>query len=478
MLGGIFGLLVAVWWNDAMIATIPEELPYWMRVDVDARVLLFTVALSILTGLVFGALPALRASRAELQAVLKEGGRGASGGPGGVRLRGLLVGGQLALSMVLLVGAALMLRSFLAVARADAGFDIDHMLTARAYVTGTRYDDVELRKAYFTTAVSRLRALPGVAAVAATSAVPTDDGGPAVPVVLEGQAVQPGEELMASLFVSGPELFDALGTPLRAGRAFTAQEAADSAAAVVIVGQRLAEQLWPGAEAVGRRVRLPAVDSTALFTVVGVARDLVYEEFGERTPQSFRQLYLPYGRRPSRYMAFLVRTHGDPAALAAPLRQTLRGLDPTLPTWDVHTMAERRELTSWQYGLFGRIFTSFGVLALVLAAVGLYGVMAYSVAQRVHELGVRLALGADPGSVQRLVVREGLRVAMGGTVVGLVAAVAATRAMRGLLFGVAPGDPLSFLLVAPILLLVALLACWIPARRVARIDPLLALRSE
>jgi putative ABC transport system permease protein len=476
--GGGLGILVAVWWNDAMLAWIPEELPYWLRVDVDARVLLYTLGISVLTGLVFGALPAIRASRPDLHHVLKDGARGSAGGGAGQRLRDVLVGGQIALSVVLLVAAALMTRSFLNVRRADPGFDAAPLLTARAYMAGQRYDSVAVRAAFLARAVDELGALPGVQAVAATTAIPTDDGGPSTPLVLDGRPVAPGEELIVTTYGSTPGLFDALGVALLAGRPFTSEEAADPAARVVILGRTLAEQLWPGGEAIGRRVRLPLVDSVASFTVVGVAPEIVYEEFGEVTAQSRRQVHLPYARTPYRFMALLVRGPADPRLLAAGVRQTMRTLDPTLPTFDVRTMAEVRHVTSWSWRLFGQVFGTFGVLALFLAAIGVYGVMAYAVSQRVHEIGIRMALGADAGSVRRLVLGRGVVVTLVGTVVGIGGALLAARAMTALLFGVGAADPLSFVVVPLVLAAVALLACWLPARRATLIDPLVALRSE
>jgi putative ABC transport system permease protein len=474
--GGLLGLLIAFWFIDAMLASIPEELPYWLHVDIDPIVLAYAVAVSVATGLIFGLMPAVRASRTDLQQTLKDGGRGTSGG-GGNRLRGALVSGQVALSLVLLVSASLMMRSFLAVGSADSGFDPAPLLTARTYMAGDRYAGVDARADFLASGVDRLQGLPGVVAAAATSAIPTDDGGSKMPVVAEGQPRAAGDELIGSVIASTPGLFDALGTPLRAGRTFTARETADSASMVVIVNRELAAQLWPGAEPIGRRIRLPLVDSVAWLTVVGVAPDIVYDEFGESTAASRRQVHLPYGRMPRRYMGLVVRSQGAAGVPAAGLREAMRAIDPALPTFDVRTMDEVRRSTTWNYALYGRIFSVFSAIALLLAAIGIYGVVAYAVSQRTHEIGVRMALGADSRGVQRLIVMQGARMVAAGLAIGLVAAIAAGRAVSGLLYAVPPTDPLSFVLVPLVLAAVALLACWVPARRATRVSPVTALRA-
>ena len=245
-----------------------------------------------------------------------------------------------------------------------------------------------------------------------------------------------------------------------------------------MLGEALAERLFPGGRALGQRVRLAEVSDSTWFTVVGVAPNLLYEEVGEETPQSRLQVHLPFGRTPRRVMVLMVRADGTPAAVAGPVRAAVRAADPTLPAFDVRTMAEVRRFTTWPHRVFSATFASFALIALVLAAVGVYGVMSYHVSQRVRAIGVRLALGASPTAVLGEVLRHGLGLAVGGIAVGLVGALAVGRAMAGVLYGVGATDGVVLLGVPLVLGGVALLACYLPARRATRIDPLLALRSE
>ncbi|HEX7243824.1 MAG TPA: ABC transporter permease, partial [Longimicrobiaceae bacterium] len=442
--GGTLGTLVAVWWIDWTTSRIPEELPYWMSLGVDWRVLLFTLALSLVTGVVFGGLPAVRASRPDLTASLKDGGRGSSGGPERGRLRSTLVAGEIALALVLLVGAGLMTRSFLSAVSADLGFDTRPLLSLRTSLTGERYASTAARAEAFGRLEERIRALTGVTDAAWTTALPGDDGGVGSTAVAEGQPRAPGEETSVRYLGVTPGFFATLGNGLVSGRTFTALEAVDSTARVAVVGRTLAGQLWPGTEAVGRRFTLALGDSAVRFTVVGVAPDVHLEEVGEDSPQARRQVYLPYGVAGWRLMTLLVRAQGDPAAVAPAVRREVRAADPTLPVWDVRTLEEYRAFTNWDRRLFGEVFASFGLLALVLAGVGVYGVMAYSVSQRTHEIGVRLALGAAARDVLRLVVGSGAGVAAAGVGVGLLLAWGASRAMRSILYGVGAGDPVTF----------------------------------
>jgi predicted permease len=473
--GGALGVFIANAWTRWTVSRIPEELPYWIRFDVDGTVLAFTLGLSALTGIVFGIVPALRATGGDVQQTLRDGGRGASGGRS--RLRGALVVGQISLALVLLVGATLMIRSFVAASRAELGFDTSKVLTARIYLAGERYTPQAARAGFLNAASERIAALPGVRAAAATNAIPGDDGGEMIGVEAEGAPRPRGGELTGELFGGTPGLWDALGTPLVAGRAFTATEGADTAATAAVVSQALATRLWPGRGALGRRFRI-STEKDVWFTVVGVSRDLHYEEVGEQTPESKRQVFLPAARLPYRTFAFLVRTEGPPAAAAAATRRELRALDSTLPTFDVRTMDEVRNYTTWTQRLWASLFGSFGTLALVLAAVGVYGVMAYTVSQRTREIGIRMALGARGGDIVRRVVGEGAVLAGTGVALGMVGALGAARLMRGALYGVAPVDPFAFLAIPLLLAGVALLASWLPARRASRVDPMVALRAE
>jgi predicted permease len=473
--GGALGVFIANAWTRWTVSRIPEELPYWISFEVDRTVLAFTLVLSTLTGIVFGLVPALRATGGDVQQTLRDGGRGASAGRG--RLRGSLVVGQISLALVLLVGATLMIRSFVAASRADLGFDTSKVLTARIYLAGERYSPRAARAGFLDAAAQRIAGLPGVRAAAATTAIPGDDGGETIVVEAEGSPRPRGAEVTGGLLGGTPGLWDALGTPLIAGRSFSAAEGADTAATAAVVSQALARRLWPGTGALGRRFRI-ASRKGEWFTVVGISRDLHYEEVGEETPQSRLQVYLPAARLYNRTFAFLVRTDGPPAAAAAGARRELRALDSTLPTFDVRTMDEVRQFTTWAQRLWASLFGSFGTLALVLAAVGVYGVMAYTVSQRTREIGIRMALGARGGDIVRRVVGEGAVLAAAGVGLGMIGAFGAARLMRSALYGVQPVDPVAFLAIPLLLAGVALLASWLPARRAARVDPMVALRSE
>jgi predicted permease len=473
--GGALGTAIAIGWTKWTVSRIPEELPYWIRFEVDGTVLAFTFLLSSVTGVVFGAIPALRATGGDVQQTLRDGGRGASGGRS--RLRSVLVVGQLSLALVLLVGATLMIRSFVAASRADLGFDTSHVLTARVYLAGDRYTPRASRAAFLNAAAERISAIPGVQAAAATNAIPGDDGGQPVELEAEGAPRARGDELTGELFGGTAGLWTALGTPLAAGRPFTAAESGDTAATAAIVSQELAKRLWPNGDAMGRRLRL-ADDGGEWLTVVGIARNLHYEEVGEATPRSRLQLFLPAARLHNRTYALLVRTEGDPAPAAAAVRREMRALDATLPTFDVRTMDEVRRYVTWPQQLWASLFGSFGTLALVLAAVGVYGVMAYTVSQRTREIGIRIALGARGADIVRRVVGEGAVLTAAGVGLGMLGALGAAQLMRGALYGVAPVDPVAFLAIPLLLASVALLASWLPARRASRVDPMVALRAE
>jgi putative ABC transport system permease protein len=476
--GGALGILVAQWYIDHQLASIPEEIPYWVQITLDPLVLAYTLGLSVLTGVVFGTLPALRATRHDLHATLKAGGR-AGVGRERARLRAGLVVAQVSLAVVLLVGAALMVRSFVAMRLFDAGVDRGHLLTLRTHLAGERYDAVAARADFYARLAQRLEALPGVRRAAASSVIPAEDGGMTAALVVEGQAVQPGDELMVTTMGEMPGALDAIGASLLAGRDFTAQEVADTAASVAIVNRELAERLWPGQSALGRRVRVrPVGREWMTVTVVGLAPDVTYEEFIEQSPEDRLQVHVPYARLPFRGMGVMVRTDGEPGAVAAAVRRELRALDATLPAFDVRTMDEILAFTTWPYKLYGKSFGLFGGLALVLAAVGVYGVVAYTVAQRRHEIGVRMALGARAATVAREIVRGAARLAVPGVLVGLAGALALSRLLRGALYGISTTDLATFAGVPAVIVGVALVASWLPARRAARVDPATALRSE
>jgi putative ABC transport system permease protein len=476
--GAAVGVALAAWALDVMIASFPEELPYWLRVEIDGRVLLFTAVLSLLTAIAFGLVPALGASRPDLTLDLKDGARGAAGSPRQRRLQGALVAGQVALCLALLVGANLLIRSFLEMQAADGGFDVERLVTLRVYLAGDAYDPVEAKAAFFRRAVEALRALPGVTAAAATTSIPTDDGGFAVRMVAEGQTTAPGEETGVSMIGTTPGLFETLGARLQEGRTFTESETETARSEVAIVNRGLAARFWPGQSAVGRRLGLVQPGGTRWLTIVGVAPEVHYEEFGEETAQSQLNVYVPYARLGWRTMGLLVRTEGSAAALVGSVRQAVRSLDASLPAYDVRTMSEVRAYTTWEQRFFGEMMGAFATSALFLACLGVYGVLAYTVGRRAREIGVRMALGARPTDVTRLVVGEGAVLAALGVAGGLLLSTGVARMLAGSLYGVSAADPWTFVEMAAFLGASVLLASWLPARRAARIDPMAALRQD
>lgn len=474
--GGGLGLLLGSWATELLVRSWPEELPYWVRTDLDWRIVAFTAGAAALAALVSGLVPALRSSRPDVVSALRDGAR-SSTSPGQQRLQSTLVVGQIALSLALLAGAGLMIRSFLRLQEAPSGMREQGLLTLRFYVAGDAYDHVEARAELLRRIEERLGALPGIAAAAATSSIPTDDGGHPVRLLVDGRPVPKGEEPGAILIVASPPLFQTLGAPLLEGRAFDAAEHASPRAEVAVVNDALARRFLPGG-AVGRRIGVVDGDVTRWLRIVGVAPDLQYEEFGEETAQSRFHVYVPYAGRPYRTMALAVRTTTPPRAQADAVRGVLRGLDPGLAAWDVRTMEEVRAHTTFEQRFFGRLMGAFAAQALLLACLGVYGVLAHAVSRRSQEIGVRLALGARPLDVLGLVLRRGAWLGLAGTALGLLLALGVGRALQGILYGVAPFEPGYLLLLAVVLLAVVLAASLLPARRAAAVDPLVSLRVE
>ncbi len=476
--GGALGCLVAVWGLDAFASSFPEDLPYWIQMSLDGRVLGFILTLMVAVGVGVAIVPALRATRGELLAGLTEAARGATESAGTLRGQWTLIAGQVALSLTLLVGAQLLIRSFLAMDRADGGFDVSRLVTLRVYLAGDAYDPPSAKAAFFREATERLRALPGVADAAATSAIPTDDGGHAARAVVEGRPVAPGEEQGVTVVGITPTFHATLGAPLLAGRSFTSEEEAPDGPAAAIVSRALAERLFPRGDALSRRIGLVDDAGTAWHTVVGIAPPVHFEEFGDETTTSALNVFLPYGRLGWRGMAFIVRTEGEPATAAGSIRTTLRGLDPGVATFDLRTMREVRGFTTFEQRLFAEMLGSFAVVAVFLAALGIYGLVAYGVGRRTREIGIRMALGARAAQVLGLLTSQALAAAAVGLVVGLGLALGTARALQSALFGVQAFEALAFAGLGLLLLAVAGVASLIPARRALRIDPARALRAD
>lgn len=470
--GGLAGLAVAHVWVRLLGAGAPPDMAFWIRVVVDRAALLYALGISVLTGLLFGVLPALQAARDSMSEELRQSGRGATHLRG--TMRSSLVVAEVALSVVLLISAALMVKSFLQLQIADPGFDDRQMLSMRVNLAGDRYDDLAVRAQYFDAAAEQIAALPGVVAATATGAIPADDGGGAARVFPTGTG-NVDESFFANVIPSTPDFFATLDVELLDGRRFTRAESDERMGDVAIVGQTLARRLWPDGDAVGRSLTL---GSTREYRVVGIAPDLQYEEFGEDMEGARLQLHLPYAVGSWRAMAFLIRGSGDPGALVNPVRDVLQRIDATQAPYDILTMPERRAATTSEHQLLGASFAAFGLMAVVLAVCGVYGVIAHSVAQRTQEIGVRIALGARPRDVLRQVVLGAMRLATVGVLFGLAGAVLFTRGMGGILYGINPTEPLIFGSVGVGLLAAATAAALLPARRAAGVDPTEALRAD
>jgi predicted permease len=475
--GALLGWFLAGLGVEAL-ARSSSDLPYWMQVAPDARVAVFTIILMAAVGVTVGIAPALRASAGDLTPDLKSHASGATEAVGAQRAQGLLVAGQVAASLALLVAAQLLIRHYLSLQSADAGFDDSRLLTMRLYLPGDRYDPVATKAAFFRQALDRVAALPGVEAASASSAIPIDDGGGAARAVVEGRPVAPGEELGITVLAVTNGFHATLGLTLAAGRPFTAREEEADGPPAAILGQGLARRLFPEGGAVGRRIGLVGERETTWFPVVGVAPDVQFEEFGESTSTSALNLFLPYGQRGYRTMALLARTGGDPGAAAGAVRAALRDTDPDVALYEVRTMGEVRKATTWGERFFGRTLGAFAAVALFLAALGVWGSVAHAVARRKREIGIRMALGARPEQVVSLLAGRAIRAAAAGLALGLLLSLGAAMALRGLLFQVPAFQALPFAAMGLLLLGVVGLASFLPARRAARLDPATVLRSE
>ena len=474
--GTLLGLLVSQWAIDWMISAFTEQVPYWFTFGIDWRVATFAVGIALFTTIAVGLLPSLRAAKPDLANDLKEAGRGLSLGRGGQRLQAALAITQVALCFGLLVGANLMVRSFLAIQHADLGFDDGPILSGRGYLAGDAYNDIKARTAFYQNVVATLSSLPGASAAVVTTSIPGDDGGSDRRLVIDGRT---GEADLIDVQAIGvtPGLFDTINRPLLEGRDFTGQETENEHADVALINQQLAERLWPGESPLDRRIGFRFGDDIQWMRVVGVAPNVSYEEVGEETDQSRLNVYVPYAMDGSRPMAMLVRANGSPDALIGPARDALRRIGPTFPVFRLMPMRVLRKYTSWEDEFFGDLMAGFASSALLLACLGIYALISYSVGRRSREIGVRLALGARPADVVKMLLRETVRIGGTGLFAGLTLAVVIARALSGTLYGVRV-DAWLFATMALPLAAAIFLATWLPARRAARIEPTIALRDE
>jgi predicted permease len=475
LISGALGLVLALWGMELLLSAIPIDIPFWMKFDLDGRVLGFTAACSLLTGFVFGTVPALEASNPDLNETLKEGGRSSAGG-GRHRLRSLLVVAEIALSLVLLVGAGLMMRSFISLQNVNAGIKPEGVLTMYIALPGAKYRGPEKRIAFFSQLLERVRAIPGVQSAGTNSGLPLSGNNWGRSLTVEGrQVLSVGEAPSINHCVITPNYFGAMGIPILKGRDFDERDTRD-ATKVTIIDERLAREYWPDDDPLGKRIRFgPPEDNEPWHTIVGVVREVKHDRLDASTRKS---VYLPFPQRTISGMSLAIRTGGRPESLISAVRGQVRELDPDLPVTRVMPMTEIVARSVWQPRLYTALFGVFAAVALILATVGIYGVMSYAVTQRTREIGLRMALGAQRQDVLKLVVGHGVVITAIGVGAGLAAAVALTRLMSSLLFGVTATDPITFAAVSVLLAGVALAACFVPARRAAKVDPMVALRYE
>jgi putative ABC transport system permease protein len=480
LVGATLGIAFAYAFLQWIKANLLAGIPFWMRFTIDGQVLLVTVTVAVLTGLIFGLVPALQSARPNLNETLRDAGaRGSSAGRARQRLRSSLVIGEVALSVVLLVGAALLIRSFLGMQSIKPGFDPTNLLTMRVTLTGPAYDSTYKRFAFWDRFLTQLNERPGVVSAGITNNIPLGGGNNNNFMVVENQTTQLGTEPLLEIRWVSPKYLETMRIPIKRGRMFNQQEWADSGVTgrVAVINEYMAQRFWPNADPIGKRFKFGNANDTLnrWITIVGVAADIKHKQLTS-TPDF--QGYMPYRQGGWNTAAIVVRTRGEPTQTTGTVLSTLKQIDPLLPAYRILSMDANIERSYWQQALYGKMFGVFAAIAVVLAAVGVYGVISYAVSQRTQEIGVRVALGAQRTDVLKLIVGHGALLGGVGIAIGLGGALSVTRVLRTMLFGVSPFDPLSFVGVSLLLTTIALVASYVPARRAARVDPVEALRYE
>jgi predicted permease len=478
--GGVLGLLFSVWSVQWMRIFGSKSVPRLHEIAIDGRVLLFTLIVSVCAGVLFGLVPALRLSRLDVHSSLKDAGRGSSGSAlwgRGQNMRRLLVISELALSVVLLIGAGLLIRSFAQLQRVSPGFNPDQTLTLELTMSGRKYSEAPIVRETYRQLWPRLAQLPGVTSVGGVSALPLSQMFAWGPVTVEGRIPPAGEKFLnADIRIVGGDYFQSMNIPLVAGRFFNEFDTTTSPR-VTIIDEHMARQLWPDGDAVGKRIKRDATNNPEApwITVIGVVGRVKQYTLDA---DSRMAMYQPHAQASTRAMNVVLRSAADPVALTAAVRREIRAMDPDLPIYGARSMTARvdESLATRRFSML--LLTLFAALALGIASIGIYGVMAYLVNQGTRELGIRLALGATPALILRMVVSQGMTTALVGVTLGLAGAFGLTHVMQTLLFGIDAVDPLTFVVIPLLLSAIALLASWIPARRAARIDPTISLRSD
>ena len=476
IVGGTLGLFIAIW-GTGMIERIGSRInPVFNGFHLDLRVLAFTFGLTLVTGLLFGIAPALQMSSPNLSESLKDTGRGLGGSPKSNRLRGALVITEVAMTLVLLVAAGLLVRTIVRLGNVDKGFDSRNVLTMNIGLPSLKYPKPENWIAFYKQATERIGALPGVSASGITSVLPLSDNFDGRGLVVEDYPKPRGEEISVDLYVVTPGYLRAMEIPVIKGRAITEQDNVDGMK-VALINQTMAEQLWPNQDPLGKRIRFPDNDQNPLRwrTIVGVVSDVSQYALDQKPPM---QIYLPHEQFPTSFNTIVVKTAGKPEEMFGAVRSAILSVDGEQAVYNVATLEELQSNSIVLRSFFMLLLITFAVLALMLAVVGIYGVMSYAVTQRTQEIGIRMALGAGAGDVLKLILRSGLALTAGGLVIGLAGAFMLTRLLSVLLFGVRPTDALTFTTVSVALITAALVACYLPARRATKVDPLVALRYE
>ena len=477
LLGGACGLVFALWGTGALVRLVPQDVPRMSQIGMDGHVFLFTFLAAVITGILFGLAPALQSSKTNLVDALKEGGRGLSGGLLHHRLRGALVVGEMALALTLLMGAGLMIQSFTRLRNVNPGFNPHHVLTFTFDLPETQYS-TDQQKIFYHQALDRFNAIPGVVSAAAALPLPISGHRFNISFKIEGRPVANGNEPSEEVRIVSPGYFKTMGIPLLEGREFAATDTPTSPD-VVIINQAFAARYFPNEDPIGKRM-IPGVSDTNVpqepaREIVGVVGNVKTVALNRGVKPEY---FLPYPQALIGSMNIVLRTQGAPESVLDAARETIHSMDSTLPLYRVQTMDQYLGASVAQLRISMALLSIFAGLALALAAVGIYGVMSHLVTQRTHEVGIRMALGAQRDDVLRLVLGQGIKLALTGVITGIFAAWGLTRLLAAMLYGISAQDPLTFGVIAVLLALVALAACYIPAWRATKVDPLVALRYE
>ena len=491
--GGTLGLLLALWGVDLLISLSPEDLPRLNEIKIDGGVFIFTLALSLLTSLVFGLVPALQTSRPDLNESLKEGARGSTSGISSRRVRSLLVVAEVAIALVVLICAGLMINSFIRLRNVNPGFRADNILSLQISLPESKYPDSHLERssAFFQQLTEQVKALPGVQSTAVSSSLPLSDSGWGKLFTVEGRPYPTSldEVPLIQYRQLSNDYFQTMGIPLVKGRFFNDQDTSESAL-VAVINETLAGRFFADEDPIGKRIFMGAPEELIphgllppgfrfqRFTVIGIASDVKHDGLDQPIKPEVYTLHAQGKIDRTRTMFLAVRTNSDPLNFVAAVRSQVLNIDKDQPIANITTMEKRLSDSFSQQRFTTLLLGLFALVALILAAVGIYGVMSYSVTQRTHEIGIRMALGAQNSDVLKMVVSQGLKLTAAGVGIGLLVAFALTRLMEGLLFGVSAADPMTFAMISLILAGVALGASFVPARRATKVDPMIALRYE